>query len=69
MIHEQMPKFQCGLDMPRLVRHRRKPFQKGGRATAVRQCTDNGVVGILCDNMPKNGSHVFEQIFDEPEVI
>jgi len=69
VIHEHVPKFQRGLDMSRLGRHRREPFQKGGRAAAVCQRANNGVVGILRDNMPENRRHIVEQIYDKSEVI
>jgi hypothetical protein len=69
VIHEDVPKFQRGLDTPRLGGHRREPFQQGGCVASVCQGTYNGAVGICCDSMAKNRRHVVKEVYDEKEVI
>src|SRR5712675_3154432 len=65
MIHEHVPKFQRGLDIPWLGWHRREPFEKGDGVAVVRQSTYNGAVCISRDDMTKERRHVVKQVYDK----
>jgi hypothetical protein len=69
VVHEDVPKLQRGLDIPRPRGHRRQPFEKGGCVTSIRQGANNGTVGICCYDMTKNWRHIVEQVYDEKDVV